>query len=85
MQNKDLRKSLEDLQGELADTLAEGVKEIKKALQSGAEPKGAAALLNVARQFLKDNGIESLPVPESPVDKLLQSLPFEEADLHTSH
>ena len=35
--------------------------------------------LNVARQFLKDNGIECLPVPESPFGDLMASLPDLEA------
>ena len=35
--------------------------------------------LNVARQFLKDNGIECLPVQESPFGDLMASLPDLEA------
>ena len=35
--------------------------------------------LNVARQMLKDNGIECLPVPESPFGDLMASLPDLEA------
>ena len=31
--------------------------------------------LNVARQFLKDNGIECIPAPESPFGDLMASLP----------
>ena len=35
--------------------------------------------LNVARQFLKDNGIECIPAPESPFGDLMASLPDLEA------
>jgi hypothetical protein len=34
--------------------------------------------LNVARQFLKDNGIDAIPVDNSPLKKLMDELPFEE-------
>ena len=37
--------------------------------------------LNVARQLLKDNGIESIPVESSPFNDLMASLP----DLETVH
>ena len=41
--------------------------------------EAAPALLNVARQFLRDNGIESLALPGSPLNDLLSQLPtFEE-------
>ena len=35
-----------------------------------------ASDLNVARQFLKDNGIEALPVDNSPIKSLVDELPF---------
>ena len=35
--------------------------------------------LNVARQLLKDNGIESIPVESSPFNDLMASLPDLEA------
>ena len=31
--------------------------------------------LNVARQFLKDNGIECIPVENSPMTELMNNLP----------
>ena len=38
--------------------------------------------LNVARQFLKDNGIEAIPVDNSPLKALVDELPFDtEEDL----
>ena len=31
--------------------------------------------LNVARQFLKDNGIECIPVENNPMEELVNNLP----------
>ena len=31
--------------------------------------------LNVARQFLKDNGIECIPVENNPMEELMENLP----------
>lgn len=39
-----------------------------------------ASDLNVARQFLKDNNIEALPVENSPLKSLVDELPFSEDD-----
>lgn len=44
-----------------------------------------AADLNVARAFLKDNGISALATPGAPLGTLMQVLPFDasdEADFH---
>ena len=50
--------------------------ELLARIQAG---EAAPALLNVARQFLRDNGIESLALPGSPLNDLLSQLPsFEE-------
>ena len=38
-----------------------------------------ASDLNVALQFLKDNGIEGLPAENTPLKELVDELPFEEA------
>ena len=38
--------------------------------------KATASDLAVARQFLKDNGIDSVPKKGDPLDTLSQSLPF---------
>jgi len=32
--------------------------------------RGAAAILNVIRQFVKDNGVDALPAPGSPLGNL---------------
>ena len=34
------------------------------------DPEAKSADLNVARQFLKDNGIDALPVENSPLERL---------------
>lgn len=34
--------------------------------------------LNVARQFLKDNNIDAVPVEDSPLKKLMEELPFDD-------
>ena len=39
------------------------------------DPEAKAGDLNVARQFLKDNGIDALPVENSPLCDLVKSLP----------
>ena len=46
--------------------------ELLTRIQAG---EAAPALLNVARQFLRDNGIESLALPGSPLNDLLSQLP----------
>ena len=58
---------LRELHGILAEKLLEKVK----------DPDAKSSDLNVARQFLKDNGIDSLPVDNSPLRDLMKELPFE--------
>ena len=38
------------------------------------DPEAKSADLNVARQFLKDNGIDALPVENSPLSELVKAL-----------
>ena len=64
MTNKDLEK-LEDLHSTLTDVLIERVK-------SGEAKAGD---LNVARQFLKDNGIECIPTEKNGMEDLMKNLP----------
>ena len=40
-----------------------------------------ASDLNVARQFLKDNGIDGLPTNDNPLGELVNELPFAEKKL----
>ena len=65
-------KKLKELHGVLAEELLKRVK----------DPEAKASDLNVARQFLKDNGIEAIPVDNSPLKALVDELPFDtEEDL----
>jgi len=61
-----LSKTLDTLHTELAQTLLDIVR-------SG---EAKSSHLNVARQFLKDNGIEGLPIDNSPLKELVDELPF---------
>ena len=47
-------------------------KELLVKIQSGEAKAGD---LNVARQFLKDNGVECLPVEKNPMQELMENLP----------
>ena len=65
-------KNLKELHGVLAEQLLKRVK----------DPEAKASDLNVARQFLKDNGIEAIPVDNSPLKASVDELPFDtEEDL----
>ncbi len=66
----DLKEILDNLHTELATKLLEKVR--------GGE--ATAAELSVVRQFLKDNGIDSVPKKGSPIHRLSQSLPFTSSD-----
>jgi len=63
----DLDELLQQLHSETAQQLLEKVR-------SGS---ATASDLNVARQFLKDNNIESIPKAGSPEHNLAQELPFD--------
>ena len=64
MTNKDLEK-LEDLHSTLTDVLIDRVK-------SGDAKAGD---LNVARQFLKDNGIQCIPTEKNGLEDIMNNLP----------
>ncbi len=49
-----------------------------KLLDKVKDPEVKSSDLNVARQFLKDNGIDAVPVDDSPLQKLLDEMPFDE-------
>ena len=68
MTNKDLKK-LEDLHSTLTDVLIDRVK-------SGDAKAGD---LNVARQFLKDNGIECIPTEKNGLEDIMNNFPDLEA------
>ena len=45
------------------------------------DPEAKSSELNVTRQFLKDNGIDAVPVEGSPLSDLVRTLPdFSDAD-----
>ena len=60
--------NLKELHNELAKVLLDRVK----------NPDEKSADLNVARQFLKDNNIDAVPVKDSPLEQLMKELPFNE-------
>jgi hypothetical protein len=62
------KESLERLHTAVVDKLAESIESMP------AGEKGLAAILNVARQMLKDEGIEAVPVPGSATGKLAEKL-----------
>ncbi len=68
-------KNLKELHGVLAEQLLKRVK----------DPEAKASDLNVARQFLKDNGIEDIPVDNSPLKALVDELPFDTEEDRVLH
>jgi hypothetical protein len=70
MTSKATTELLDSLHGELARQLTARIK-------SG---EATASDLNVARQFLKDNGIDAVPREASPLTELAKSLPFPSAE-----
>ena len=63
--------TLNTLHNKLAETLLDRVN----------DPECKSADLNVARQFLKDNHIDAVPVAESPLARLANQLPFSDEEL----
>lgn len=59
-------KKLSDLHEKLTDVLLDKIR----------DPEVKASDLNVARQFLKDNGIDAVPVENSNLSNLAAELPF---------
>jgi|TARA_B100001964_G_C14013835_1_gene500632 hypothetical protein len=64
-------KLFDELHDELATTLLAKIK-------SG---EANASDLNVARQFLRDNGIAGIPADNSPLKNLMDELPFTEDEV----
>ena len=50
----------------------------KKLLEKVKDPECKSSDLNVARQFLRDNGIDAIPTENSPLQKLIDEMPFDE-------
>ena len=63
---------MDDKLKELHETLA------KILLERVKDPECKSSDLNVARQFLRDNNIDAVPVKDSPLEKLMNELPFNE-------
>ena len=63
-------KDLESLHSELTQKLLEKIR----------NPDVSASELNVARQFLKDNGVESIAIDTSPLKSLVDELPFSDPE-----
>lgn len=86
MSNAAKRPELEALHDALARELAVAIKETEIKVIDVPDGEGTkkvavrtrnAAVLNAARQFLKDNGIECAPGhPSEPVKSLAEKLPF---------
>tara|TARA_Y100000593_G_scaffold71454_1_gene131182 strand:+ start:804 stop:1016 length:213 start_codon:yes stop_codon:yes gene_type:complete len=70
---------MKDLFEELHKNLA---LELLERIKSG---EARPADLSVARQFLKDNGIDAFASNDSPLQQLVDSLPFEFDDTETHH
>ena len=60
--------TLKELHTRLAERLLDRIK----------EDDVKASDLNVARQFLRDNGIDCVPTDNSPLQKLIDEMPFAE-------
>ena len=64
---KAAQEQLENLHGALAQALADKIR----------SSDATAADLAVARQFLKDNGIDAIPTGSNPIGDLAKIVPFQ--------
>ena len=71
MSENNTEKKLSELHSKLTDTL----------LQKIRDPEVKASDLNVARQFLKDNGIDCVTTENTIMSKLAEVLPFKLSDV----
>jgi hypothetical protein len=76
--NKADEKALGSLHGKLADVLREALEQDYSDPETGAKLPPPAAILNVARAFLKDNKIEAIAVSGSPLAGLADLPVFDE-------
>ena len=49
----------------------------EKLLKIVQDPDATASELNISRQFLRDNNIDCVPVEGSPLQNLVDELPFD--------
>jgi hypothetical protein len=71
-------KALDALHCQLASVLKSSI----EGYAAAEDTKGLASILNVARQFLKDNDIAGLAVEGSAIKSLAESLPFVGDGMH---
>lgn len=73
--------SLSGLHGKLAEVLKEALNQEYLDPDTGAKLPPPAAILNVARQFLKDNKIEAIAAAGSPLHSLADLPVFEDDNI----
>lgn len=77
--NNATKEAMGALHGALANTLTDMLTKGETTVDKDGEVvtlPPSAATLSVIRQFLKDNGIEALATPGSPIASLASALPF---------
>jgi hypothetical protein len=79
--NKADEKSLAGLHGKLAEVLKEALEQEYLDPDTGIKLPPPAAILNVARQFLKDNKIEAVSAVGSPLHNLADLPVFEDDNI----
>jgi hypothetical protein len=73
--------SLSGLHGKLAEVLKEALNQEYLDPDTGAKLPPPAAILNVARQFLKDNKIEAIAAAGSPLHSLADLPVFDDDNI----
>jgi len=79
--NKADEKALSSLHGKLAEILQEAISQDYGTDDMGVKVPPPAAILNVARQFLKDNKIEAVAAPGTPLHDLADLPVFEDDNI----
>lgn len=79
--NKADEKALGSLHGKLAEVLKEALSQDYVDPDTGVKLPPPAAILNVARQFLKDNKIEAIAAEGSPLADLADLPIFEDENV----
>ena len=83
--NKADEKALSGLHGKLAEVLKDALSQQYVDPDSGLPIPPPAAILNVARQFLKDNKIEAIAAEGSPLHSLADLPVFEDDNVIPLH
>lgn len=79
--NKADEKALGGLHGKLAEVLKDALSQTYTDPDTGAALPPPAAILNVARQFLKDNKIEAIAAQGSPLADLADLPVFDDENI----